>query len=304
MSEAPTVSTHQDEHRPTGVVQPRHEQAIRALTTLTDGRLADAEKHILALPDSPLVVQAWKTYLTGMLALSRLELSESAALLLQAAALAFTEAMGTDQPSDSESLRFCACALHQAGSVQRRQDRADHAYQTHLASYHLRKQHGSWEELWETAVQLGLDCDVARRHEDGQRWYRTATETADKTGEDPVKKRAVTLTHLATSLSENGQHQAAVDAARNAYDLWHELKPGSVEAARSVLKLGSALLGYAESIHAAGDGTARSLLAEVVDHLTIAGDELSAFGAACAPDVRSSVEQRDMAQRLLASVEL
>ena len=283
-------------------MQPRQEHAIRALSALTNGRMTDAERLVLAIPGSPLIVQAWKTFLCGTLALKRLDLSESASLSLQAAAMAFTEAMAQDQSSDTESLRLCACALHQAGRVQRRQDRADQAYQTHLAAYHLRKRHGSWEELWETCVELGLDCEVAKRHEDAQRWFRTAIESADNASEEPVRKRAIACTRLSTSLTESSQHQHAADAARQAWRMWREHDPGSVEAAQSNLHVGSALLKYAESAHTTGDGLAKSILAEAVDYLTTASDELSAFGEEFAPDVRSSAEQLGIARRLLGTL--
>jgi len=304
VSRPPTHPPPRNQPRPTGDVQPPHDQARQAVAALADGRLADAERHTSAIPDTPIILHAWKTYLCGLLAMRRLDLSDAASLLLQAAALAFTEAMGNEGESGSESLRLSACALNHAGRVQRRQDRADLAEQTHWAAYHLRQQHGSWAELSETAMELGLDCDVAKRFGDGQQWYRAAIESAEQIGEASTQRerKAVGWTSLATSLSEGGQFQLAVDAARTASTLWQEHKPGSVDAARSKLRLGSALLGFAESLLDDDVTSAESALNEAVSRLKAAHDELAAFGEECASDVRSTNEQREVAEKLLATL--
>lgn len=302
MSTTPATDRERDIHsRPLGVVQPAHERAVYALAALAEGRLADAEKHIAAVPDSPLSEQAWKALLCGLLAAERIGLAEASSLLLQAAALAFINGMGEGGPASSGSLRVAARALHHAGKVQRRQDRPDDARQTHLAAYHLRDEHGSWEEVWETAVELGLDCDVARRHDRAQRWHDIAVETAEKTREQPLRKQSIAWTNLSMSFTNSGKHEASVVAAGTARDLWRRHDLGSVEATRSDLRLGTALLRHGEFLHGQDDKRAKPVLEEAVGWLTAAADELPAFGAAQAADVRSCLDQKNFAQRLLAS---
>jgi tetratricopeptide (TPR) repeat protein len=242
---------------------------------------------------------AWKSYLYGSLAQRAHRHTEATALLLQSAALAFTAAMSDEPLADVEAMRLCSHALTLAGRIQRRQDRADLAYQTHLAAHHLRQQHGSWGELWETAVELGLDAGIARRPDDAERWFREAIGIAPNTSEGPGTSAAIAWAHLANSFIDTGRYDEAVKAARESHRLWHESEPGSAEAARSSLKLGLALLCRGEEIESDDARTARVVLESAIDHLQRARVELSAFGSICAGDARSAAEQLEVGQRLL-----
>ncbi|MGD2109869.1 MAG: hypothetical protein PVI86_10805 [Phycisphaerae bacterium] len=290
-----------DGDRPVGEILPQDEKIAHALGALTGGRLGEVETRLDTIPDSPANLLAWKTCIRGLVALQRLQLSESLALFLQAAGLAVTQAMSHDNWPESESMRLCAHALHHAGRVRRRQDAADQAYQTHLAAYRLREKHGSSEELCRTAVELGLDCDVAGRHEHAQRWHRTAVEHADQIIGDAVPLHALAWTHLATSLGQDGQHPDAVDAARTAARLLDAHDAGSLDAARARFRLGSALLRLGEAAHSGGAQTA-TILTEARGLLRSASEEFSAFGSRCESDLRSATEQLEVADRLIATV--
>ncbi|UCC31990.1 MAG: hypothetical protein JSU86_06860, partial [Phycisphaerales bacterium] len=60
MSETFAQTNQAEGSRPTGVVQPTHERAARALTALEQKRISDAEEHIAAVPDSSMTDRAWK----------------------------------------------------------------------------------------------------------------------------------------------------------------------------------------------------------------------------------------------------
>ncbi len=165
----------------------------------------------------------------------------------------------------------------------------------------MREQHGSFDELWETAVELGLDADVARRYEDAQHWHRAAIESAERVDEEAKRKQAIAWTNLSTSCTQGGLHDEAVSAARTARDFWREHDVGAVSTAQADLKLGSALLKQGESLHERGDKLARPALDEAGKWLTTAREALLAFGMDHAAEVRLCLEQKDFARRLLTS---
>ncbi len=301
--------------RPAGMVQPTHDDAVRALSALEGGRLGDAEKCIDAIPESPMRERAWKLLLRGLIAIERMKLTEAEPLLLQAASLGLIE--GTvegatlkvesgpeDAPcsaSAGDALRLAARALHHTGWVYRRHDRPEDAYRAHLKAYELRAQHGSFDELWETAVQLGLDADVGRHCAEGRRWHRVAIEMAEKAVEEPERKRAIALTNLSASCTQSGHHDEAVVTARTARDCWRRYDIGAVTAAQADGKLGSALVKQGESLHEQDANLAKPVLDEAVTWLISAQQSLSAFGPDSAAEVRLCLEQKDFAERLLAS---
>ncbi len=309
----------QPETRPVGVIRPTHESALRALVALEQKCIADAEKHIAAIPDSPMSDYAWKIFLRGLAATEQVRLTKAEPLLLQASALALIDANADDREAGSEfapgerrtgsphartpadAFRQAARALHHLGWMYRRQNREDNAYRTHLVAYRLREQHGSFDELWETAVELGLDADVARRYEDAQHWHRAATESAGRADDEAKRKQAIAWTNLSTSCTQGGLHDEAVSAARTARGFWREHDVGAVSAAQADLKLGSALLKQGESLHERDDKLARPALDEAGKWLTTAREALLAFGTEHAAEARVCLEQKDFARRLLTS---
>lgn len=304
MSERLAQTTQLGESRPAGVVQPTHQRAVRALTALEEKRIRDAEKHIATIPDFPMIDRAWKLLLRGLVAIEKLDFGAAEPLLSQGFSLSFIAGLGTEKTLDPGALRAAARALHHLGWVYRRQDRPDEASRAHLAAYHLREHHGSFDELWETASELGLDADIARRYEEAQRWHRVAIEAARQASEKPQRKQAIAWTNLAASLRDSGKHDEAVAAARTACDWWREYDLGAVTAAQADLKLGGALLAQAEALYDRGDKLARPVLDEAVERLTTARQELLAFGPDHAADAQLCLEQKDLAERLLASLGL
>lgn len=303
MSNASVETECQGTTRPVGMIRPTHERAVLALNALDGDRVADAEKHIALMPDSPMIDRAWKSLLSGLVAIEHMDVAEIERSLHRAASLALIVGAGTDESQDVNALRLGARALHHLGWLYRRQDRPDDAYRTHLAAYRLREQHGSFEELWETATELGLDTDVGRRREEARRWYRIAIETAEKTSEESARKLAVSWTHLSTSLTDDGRHEEAVTAARTARDWWRKHDISDVTAARADLALGSALLKHGETLHGRCDQPVKSVLEEAAEWLTAAREALLAFGPENAADARLCAEQQDFAKRLLESLD-
>ncbi|MGB2988008.1 MAG: hypothetical protein WBE26_19235 [Phycisphaerae bacterium] len=301
MTDTPAENEIRTDLRPTGLLQPENKRALSALIALGEKRIADAEKHAAAIPDSPMIDRAWKLLLRGLLLVGRLDLNEAELCLLQACSLAFIHGRQGENEVDSDALRLCARALHHIGWIYRRQDRPDDAYRTHMTAHRLREQYGSFEELWETAIELGLDADVARRHEDARRWQRAAIAAAERASIEPARKRAIAWTDLATSFAESGEHDEAVAAAGTARDWWREHDIGAAEAALADLTLATALLKQGEALHERNDERTRPVLTEAVKWLTTARNALLAFGQAHTADAEQAREQKDFAERLLAS---
>ena len=289
--------------RPKGFVRPTHERAVRALAALQDARLADAEKHVIAIPDSPMDNRAWKLYLRGLTAIQKREFADAETLLLQAAATASIWAWSMEDGTAAEGLRLLASCLEKTGLLYRRSDRPDDAYTTHLAALHLRCAHGSIDERWETLVSLGLDADVARRYADAENWYRRALSDGARADEEAERKQAAAWSHLAVCLTAVGRHEEAVHAARTARDFWRAHDPGATAVAKADLALGHALLQHGESLYADDSERTRLILHEARDWLTAAHESLLAFGPECAADAGGCQEQLDFAGRLLASLD-
>ncbi len=289
--------------RPTGTLQPTHERALRAMTAIEEDRLEDAATNADAVPSTPLIARAWKLYLRGRIAVGQAKFEVAEAQLLQAFALSTVAATREQGSTNTDAMRLSACACHLTAWIYRRWDNPLDAYHTHLAAYRLREVHGSYDELWETAVELGLDADVARRYEDAQRWHHQAIDLGGKTSHEPSRKQAIGWTNLSMSLTQDQQHDAAVTTARAARECWRKHDVGAVSAARADLRLAAALVRHGESLLEGGDATAGRILDEAVELLGDTGEALSAFGPDHAADVRTCREQRDFAKRLRASLD-
>jgi hypothetical protein len=321
----------QTDPRPIGIICPAHERAVRALTAVREKRLADADQHIAAVPEASMRDRAWKRILQALVAIEQVKPSDAEPLLLQAASLCWIDGFGREgtpgpeephlhaghvgarNPSHDagasipsrtfpDALRQASFALHHLGRVYRRQERPADASRAHLAAYHLREQYGSYEELWETATELGLDHDVARRFDEGRRWHGIALQAACKTSEEPTRKQAIAWTNICTSCMESGLCDNALSAARSARECWREHDVSDVTAAQADLTLGTALLRHGEALHERGDQLARDVLAEALEWLAAARAALLAFGPEHASEARLCVEQEDFAKRLVASL--
>lgn len=286
----------------TGLLQPDHEHTLLAITALQQQRYPDALNHIKEIPETPILQRAWKMFLRGRVHLAESQLGDAESSLLQAAAMAFIEGMSAGQKSQSKELRLCACALHHAGKVLRRRDLPNDAMQTHMSAYQLREQHGSPDELWETAIELGLDADLARRYEDAHTWFRKALEFADRTDQDSQHKRAIAWTHLSNSFAQYDKFDEAVDAARAAHECWMEHDASDVSVAQADLTLGSALLKFAAYLYEQSDPRVESVLEEAMNSLNVARESLLAFGPDHAADVHWCEEQQQFAEQLQSTV--
>jgi hypothetical protein len=289
--------------RPTGFVRPPGDRAAHALAAIEAARLADADKHIDALPDSTTLERAWKLYLRGLVDVERAAFEAAESFLMQAFSLGLADGRRPEEGMIKPgSLRLAALAIHRVGSVYRRQDRPDDAYQTHLTAFDLRETYGSHEEMWETAADLGLDAGLARRHASAQKWHRLAVKMAKSASEEPARKQAIAWGNLSNSLLESGRPNEAVDAAVAAQACWCTHDSGAAETARAGLAVGYALLRQAESLHDTDDRKAATVLQWAVAELTTARDGLEAFGPDHAADVLWCQEQLDFAERLQRSL--
>ena len=290
------------EPRPIGFVEPEHERAGLALAAIESDCLTDAAKHIATVPDSSIPDRAWKLLMRGLLAAKRADSAEAEGLLLQAFSWAFVAGRKREGTSDPQMLRLGARALNQVGRLYRRRDCPKEAYEVHLAAYDLRERCGSLSELWETTVDLALDADVARSYEDARRWCNAAIGVGGQARDEPARKQAIAWTHLSTSLAGDDRHDEAVAAARTARDSWRKHDIGAVSAAQADVKLGSALLKQGELLHERGDPQARRVLDEAIECLAAAHEALLAFGPDHAADAQLCLEQKDFAERLVASL--
>jgi tetratricopeptide (TPR) repeat protein len=282
-------------------VRPTNERAVLALKAIHESRWSDAQKHIAAIPESPLGEYAWKMYLAGLLAGERDEFPKSETALLAAASAAFVVGFADEKSVAADALRFGAAVLEKLGFALRRQERLD-AYHAHLAAYRLREEHGSFDEQWETAMSLAVDCTVARRDDEAQRWCRAAIGLAGETSDQPFAKQAQSWGRLAAALTSLGRHEEAVTSARTAREFWRKHDRSAVTAARADLDLAGVLMKHAESVYETDCAQAKKLLNEALAFLATAADELPPFGPEAVADVRRCTEQTDFARRLLDSL--
>lgn len=284
--------------RPLGLLRPAQDRARRAVKALDENRLADAERHIEAIADDDILSRGWQLLLRGRLKVQRGQLSEADPWFLQAAAVAFIGATDASPTSLSHSLRLCAAALQDSGWVARRQDRPHDAYRTHLASWKLREDCGSWEEMWETALNLGLDAGLARRHERAESWYRRAIELASLVEPHGPRCQALAWSNLSSSLADEGRFIEAVEAARQAREQWWRHDREAVSAVKADMLLGAMLLRQAEQ--AGEDPALQEVLREAIGWLAGAREALLAFGDEYAVDAQACLDQQELAERLLA----
>ncbi|MEK7710507.1 MAG: hypothetical protein AAB341_01305 [Planctomycetota bacterium] len=294
----------------TGLIQPTAESAVRAVAALRDGRLADAEKHIIAIEESSALDRAWKRFLQGRLACARGEFDSAETPLRQAAATALEcgisrQRGGADTTAegvvDAQAVRLAAASFESIGFALRRQDRPAESYRDHWIALRLREEHGSTDEQWESAVSLGLAADLARDVVRAEKWYRAALTLAECAAEAPAEKCAIAWTHLGGLLTHAGRHEEAVAAARAARGLWRTHDVGSLDAARSDIGLAHALIRWGESLCTTDAARACEFVGEGLSLLAVADESLAAFGPPAACDSARCSELVDFARRLLSA---
>lgn len=289
--------------RPTASIEPEHHGAKLALAALRDRRIEDAARHFQAAPTATALDRAWKSLLGGLVAIARGELKAAESHLLEASTFACVVALSADELSQMEAWRLAGRVLHHLGWVYRRQDRLAEASQTHLAAHRLRDDCGSFDEIWETAIELGLDYDIARNFKEGCRWHRVALQAAKQAASQSDRKQAAAWSYLAASCTDNGRHEEGVSAARSARECWQAHDIGAVTAAQADVKLGAALLKQGEMLCDRADELTGTVLTEAVEWLTTARDAVLAFGGEHTEEAKRCDEQIDFARRLLATLE-
>ena len=275
---------------------------MRALKALAERRYKDAQANVEAMPDEPMLDLAWKQLLRGAILLEEAHLRNAEPPLKRATAVALTTGLDGQRPVDGDALRLAGLALIYLGMLFRRQDRAERAFRAHLAALRLLAEHGSAEELWEAAMNLGLDADLARAHDTAQSWHRLAIELGAWATHESERKQSIALMHLARSLTQQGQYERATDAARAAQGLWRSHDTGSADAARAEMQLAHVLVLLGESLHLCDPQKARAALDEALACLASAREALLPFGEETAADVQWCLDQCDFAQRLRASL--
>lgn len=302
MNAATSADSQPSTKRPTGHVRPTNDRAVLALKAINESRWSDAQKHIAAIPESPLAEYGWKMYLAGLLASEREDFPKSEPALLASASAAFVVGFADGKSVAADALRLAAAAMEKLGCAHRRQERLGDAYHAHLAAYRLREEHGSMDERWESAMSLAVDCTVARRDDEAHRWCRAAIDLAVETSDQAAAKQAQSWGRLASTLTSLGRHDEAVAAARTAREFWRSHDRSAVTAARADLHVVHALVESAKALYESDAAQARTLLNEALAFLATAADELPPFGPEVSADVRRCSEQTDFARRLLDSL--
>jgi len=300
--ESVAESIREVQDRPVGFPAPPDPRLVRALRALDERRIKDAQNLVKSVQDEPDAARlAWTTFLSGLIALERPDLASAGTSFALAAFRAIQEPVSSPEEK-RDRYRLAAWAFEKLGLIYRRQDHLEHAYELHLEAYHLRGVHGSFDELWETAVSLGLDAHLAKRHEDAAAWHQRAIELAEKTSDQVQRRQAVAWTHMASTLTAWGHHDDAVDAARRAVDLWRVHDPAATTVAKAEMNLGYALLKQGESLHDIDAEHAAVVLRRAIEGLDAALEALRAFGAETAADAQWCNEQLDFARRLRAAL--
>lgn len=277
--------------RPRGFVQPCEGRAAQALKAIHEGRLSDADKHIAALTGPADVDCAWASYLRGMLAFEESDLPAALGHLGEA-----LEHLANDDGSYL-SPRLAAAAQESIGRIHRRRERPDSARAAHAEAYRLRQDHGSQEELSETALSLGHAARLTRDDATAKEWFQAAIRHGSAAA-DPDPLLATAYAALGTLFDNAGQFEEAMDAVRRALHHRHRQDPGSADAARARLRLGRVLLHHGEVLAQQGDPAAVSRITEAIEALESAGEELEPFGSPCASDLATCLELTDFARRL------
>ncbi len=282
----------------TGFVQPTHDRAARGMKALVEDRLADARRNTEAIPDVLSSDRAWKQYLAGLIAFRSGELTAALKALHKAAALALE--CGNRGEGGGEMFRLACAALACLGRVHRRCERFQEAIESHGLGYQLAGEHGSADEQWDSALELGLDFHTSQRLDEAQAWFARAADHARHAWEQPIAKQARAEEKRSAALLASGRHQQALEAAQAARDLWQSHSPGCIESFRAEAELGHVMLIQGQESIDIDSARANELLHRATELLAHSRNELAAFGEQAAADVRSCDEQLDFARRLTA----
>jgi len=287
---------------PSGFLKPAGKREGLALKALDEDRLADAAKHIAALPQSPPESGAWKLYLYASLKLKSHDLPGAEAAFLQAASLAFIWAFSEQPVNIAIPYRLIAMALESAGAVQRRGERATEAIAAHSAAYRLRIEHGSVDEQWQSALSLGISHSLAKEHKTAMQWLCRTLDFASRAVDAREQKLAWTYAQMATSSSELGGSDEAILAARKSLDHWRRHDISDAQVAEAEYRLGELLAALGEKKTVEEPHSAAAHLHEAIQCMRSAGLSLEAFGPAHQRTARICRDRLDFAEKLAASL--
>lgn len=285
--------------RPVGHVSPDSampgiEEAGRAIRAIHRERWDQAVQQIKHIADSPPIAHAWKLLLSARVDFLRGRLDEAQAASMQAA-----ELFGLlDDHEAADHQRAQAAAHSLLGTVYRRRERLEEAASAHTAAHVLLQQHGSHEELWEVASELGHDALIARDFTRAQEWYQRAESTGGHATVEPSNLQALSSTHRCTALMRQEKHADAVDAARSAMNHWRDFDATAVAVAQAGFLLGSALLTHAESLLDLDPAESQVLSQQAVQNLSKALDSMRAFGTKALLDMNECDQRLEVARRL------
>jgi len=288
--------------RPIGPLRPSHDRALRAWIALEEHRLRDVEPHLAAVSEDSRLLRAWKHFLAGALAEKKLDF-EAARELLSAG---FPDGQRPfehhqDSADELEERRLTATAWELLGVLNRRREELEEARQLHESAFRIRREVGSLEENWESALSAGLDAQLLRQWDDALNWYSLAAELGESCTLDPARRQAEALTHRIRCLLECDRREDAVAAARAARQAWKKHDAAAITSVKADARLGHALLQLGIVCMEQDAEKAPPLLDEAIGWLTAARDELLAFGDSAAVDANWCAEQLDFAERLLAT---
>lgn len=300
MSPTPTATLQQETHRPVGFIHPEDVKGQRAERAILERRLDDAARNIRAMPDQSLLDRYWQSMLASAERLARNNPTEADTLAWQALGFASAmRALGSDNfDNEKNTQRLIARALHHLGTINRRRERLADALELHQATLRLRARYGSIEEQWESTLECGIDEELSGDIDGAATRIQGAIALVGDATQEPHIKQAIAWDHLCRIQQKADRHGEAVEAARQARDLWHRHDPTAAAVAQADLRLGSALI-TAEVARRQSEGSCHSeALQEAESLLAAAQESLTAFGPDYAAEARWAREQRDFVHRL------
>ncbi len=235
-------------------------------------------------------------------------------------------------------MRIAATAMERVGVIRRRFEQLDAAERAHILALAIRNEFGSLEEQWESSISLAIDRQLDGRIDDAIKSCRKAIDFANLASQFPFEKQAIAWDRLGrilcslsgrgrdTAVSQSGQSardgqsvdclKQAVEAFRVTLETYRRHDPSTVEVPRAQMRLGHALLEYAQSQFEAaansehpGSAMSRgsahvpcaSVLGEAIPILREAHHSLLAFGRIGKSDAAQCARLLDFAARLEAT---
>jgi tetratricopeptide (TPR) repeat protein len=285
---------------PSGRLLPENDCALRAIKALDENRLDDAAKHISSIPDNAPLNRAWKQFLSGKLAWQQhdLPLAETQLKI----ALETVDSIERSIPDQGDSHRLPAIIHELLGTVLRRQDRLCESLLCHQKAYQMRREHGSAQELFESASSLGVTYHVLRNFSEAARWFERSKQHAESCPTDNRAFIAEAQTNLATVFEHEGHHQGALFAARTARNIWYDIEPSSPQCLLADVSLGSKLLNLGQEYLESADPRAGEVLSEAIRLLNECDIALRAYGDEHREIAAVLSEKIDFANRLASSL--